>query len=545
MVLRLLHKTSTGVHDAAQIVAFFSIVGIVIGYLRDRAFVHFIGPSEVFDVYIASFKIADTLLLISLGFLSVAAITIMCERKKRDSEEELKHFVTNTFYIFSLFLLIVGLILWILIPHIVSTFFSEIGTDIYRDMVLYSRLLLIQAVLFSLSYFFTAVLTFKRRFVTYGLVPIVYNIGIIFGAMYLFSIYGGIGLVYGVLIGTLFAFLIQGFALLKTDILHKPTFSKKSLKDIINTVKISTPFAVISIANHGVNIMIIGYIFAISSSTLSIYYFADALHAIPFSIIVMAYAIASLPTLIKLITENRMDDFFETINSVLKTVIFILAPLVAIIFVISREIVHILFQTGEFVAQDTIVTSIILMGFIFHIIPFSFERLYIRFFMVTRKIKQLIPIYLSIIGLKVYAIWWLTTNITEDSSLIQYIYTNLPLTEYSHALLLIVVVTLVLFEILLVKSIGYWFMYLTKHNVFEVAPSFIQHMGVSFIAGTVMWFVSRQFNISETYLNSFIEACVVVGVGGIVWYILLTVLKNKELSNFKDKIKEKIYGKYT
>ena len=116
LMRKLLNKSHTNVHTIAYLLGGVSVFGYLVSFLRDRAFAHYFGPSELLDIYVASFQIPDVLFITATAFISVYALLPMFEEKKRQGEEMLREFVNTSFYFLVLFLLLGSTVLFFAIP---------------------------------------------------------------------------------------------------------------------------------------------------------------------------------------------------------------------------------------------------------------------------------------------------------------------------------------------------------------------------------------------------------------------------------------------
>ncbi|PIN97726.1 MAG: murein biosynthesis integral membrane protein MurJ, partial [Nitrosopumilus sp. CG10_big_fil_rev_8_21_14_0_10_33_7] len=107
-----------------------------------------------------------------------------------------------------------------------------------------------------------------------SLTPIVYNLGIIIGALLFYPMYGPIGLAYGVILGTIFHLLIQiptlffsGFTLsLPKKLLHP---------GVIEIAKLMIPRMVALGANQFMLLAIIFFASTLGTGNITIFQFAN------------------------------------------------------------------------------------------------------------------------------------------------------------------------------------------------------------------------------------------------------------------------------
>src|SRR3989344_4963835 len=89
-------------------------------------------------------------------------------------------------------------------PQFLAFLYPNFVTSPYQsEFVLLSRLLLIQPILLGLSGVLGSVLQVHRRFALFALSPVLYNLGIILGAIFFYPRFGLLGIGFGVIIGAI------------------------------------------------------------------------------------------------------------------------------------------------------------------------------------------------------------------------------------------------------------------------------------------------------------------------------------------------------
>ena len=121
-ILRIFRKEYININQAALLLGSFAFLSQILGMLRDRLIAHSIGPSFVLDAYYAAFRVPD-LIFISLAslFSITVLIPFLIEKMKGDSFNfETQKFLNDIFTVFLLGMIVVSLIVFILMPYIVS-----------------------------------------------------------------------------------------------------------------------------------------------------------------------------------------------------------------------------------------------------------------------------------------------------------------------------------------------------------------------------------------------------------------------------------------
>src|SRR3989344_2764712 len=58
-IVKFLEREVSGLHEAAYLLAFFTVLSNVAAFVRDRLFAHYYGASATLDVYYAAFRLPD------------------------------------------------------------------------------------------------------------------------------------------------------------------------------------------------------------------------------------------------------------------------------------------------------------------------------------------------------------------------------------------------------------------------------------------------------------------------------------------------------
>ncbi|HMQ53081.1 MAG TPA: lipid II flippase MurJ, partial [Anaerolineae bacterium] len=206
------------VQSAGILMAAF-LVNKVLAIGRQIVIARAFGTGSDYDAFVAAFRLPDILfMLIAGGALGTAFIPILSQRlsDRPDRDPEGWHLtssVLNSLLLATGAIAAVAAILALpLIQWLVAPGFDP---ELSRLTASLMQLTLISTVIFSVSSLLGAVLHTRQHFFLPALAPLVYNGGIIVGALYLVPVWGIYGLVWGAILGALGHLLIQVPALLR------------------------------------------------------------------------------------------------------------------------------------------------------------------------------------------------------------------------------------------------------------------------------------------------------------------------------------------
>jgi putative peptidoglycan lipid II flippase len=209
MWTKLWHKINNTVAGGALIIACFSFLSKIIALFRERLIAYNFGASEISDIYYAAFRLPDIIFnTLVLGALTSAFIPVFQKvwHKNKDEALVLANSVLNLFLIVIFFLSLLAAIFTPQIMDFLTPGFSEWQMIKVNQL---TRIMLLSILFFVGSNVIGGVLNSWKKFFSFSLAASFYNLGIIFGIVFLYPIFGLTGLAWGVLIGAILHLVVQ------------------------------------------------------------------------------------------------------------------------------------------------------------------------------------------------------------------------------------------------------------------------------------------------------------------------------------------------
>jgi len=184
------------------------------------------GVGDQWDAFVTANRIPEQIvLLIGGGALSYAFIPVFSSflaREDRPGAWRLASSVINTVFLVTLGLSVIGFMLapW-LVRHVVAPGFTA---DKAAEAVKLMRILLISTLIFSISGMFQGILHSHNHFLLPALAPILFDVGILFGAAFLIGPLGVYGIAWGAVLGAAMHFSIQVPGLIRYRMRWIPRF---------------------------------------------------------------------------------------------------------------------------------------------------------------------------------------------------------------------------------------------------------------------------------------------------------------------------------
>lgn len=187
-----------------------------VGLFRDRILAKTFPELQIVDVYIAAFRPSDLLfqMCIMAGF-SVAVVPLLARYKAKGEQEHMNTFLSGVVSVAALVFGCVALLVAVAFPWI-APLLTQFQGDALVLYIQFGRLALLTNFLFVFGNAFGQYLITVQRYWMYGLTPILYTLGTIFGTLYLTPIFGAYGPIYGTLAGSIVYVLLRFAAVYKS-----------------------------------------------------------------------------------------------------------------------------------------------------------------------------------------------------------------------------------------------------------------------------------------------------------------------------------------
>jgi len=365
MIKRLFTGQINSITIAALLIALSSLVSRFLGIFRDRILAGEFGAGDTLDVYYAAFRVPDLIFnLLVLGALSAGFIPILtglikdqkCRERTLFSKcpnKEAWELSSNLLNIMGAALIAISLVGIAVTPWLVEIIAYGFSDEKKAATVNLTRIMFLSPVFLGISSVLGGVLQSFKRFLAYSVAPILYNLGIIFGALYLAPIYGVYGLSFGVVIGAFLHMMVQIPVVLRLGFKYKPLFDLKN-KQIRKIGTMMIP-RVMSLGISQINLLVITVIATtLAGGSLAVFNFANNLQSFPIGVIGISFAVAAFPML----SAHAFDreKLIYNFSNVFRQILFFIIPATVLLLTLRAQIIRVVLGTGKFDWSDTLLT---------------------------------------------------------------------------------------------------------------------------------------------------------------------------------------------
>lgn len=545
-LLKLLNKDITSMNQAALVLAVFSVLSQLLGLFRDRFLASVVGPSATLDVYYASFRAPDFIYNAVASLFSVTVlIPFITSHIKKADEEKMNRFSNSLLSVYFLGMIIVSAVAFILMPYIAHAISPGFSFSQHTDLVTYTRIMLLSPVLFGLSSLFSAFTQVKQKFLSFALAPLLYNLGIVIGIVFFYPLLGILGVIFGVILGAILHVLIQIPSLLSVS--RFPRFTKNiDWKTIKEVVKQSLPRTLgLSISNITfIAMSAIASLLVVGS--ISVFQLSYNIQTTPMMIIGISYAVAAFPTLTKLFTEDKKEEFMSLIHRATRNILFFSIPCALFFIVLRAQIVRLLLGTGVFSWNDTRLVAGALALFSISITAQSLILILVRGFYAKGNTKT--PLKINLVGLVVTILSTALLLLAFKNNLVfqNFITSLLRVDGVSGASVLLLPLGFSIGQI--VNAVLLW-LYFHKENKtiktsHDIRKTLLHTLGAGIISATGIYIALSLLGVGvdqATFVGVLLQG-VLSGIFGLAIYAgVLVLLKNEDIYLFIETIKTKFW----
>ncbi len=388
MLDRILKHKTKNITRAAIVLSFSAFLSHTLALVRDRLLAGTFGAGEVLDLYFAAFRLPDLIQAVFVsGGLAAVFLPVFSKEYEKDKEEAFL-FANNLLNFTFLFLAVLSVIFFVTASQLVKLIAPGFTSSQLQTLAWLMRIMLLSPILFGLSSIFSGLLQYFDRFIAYGLAPVFYNLGIIFGIIFLAPRWGVYGLVVGPIIGALAHFLVQVPSAVQEGFFYRPvvTLRNHRLKETISLI----PFTAVGAFFVQLNVIVIT---ALASTlfvgSISIFTLTKNLRGVPVSLIALPFCLASFPVLSKKWTHLDKKDFWEEFSRIFRQMLFLVMPISVFTFILRAQVVRLVFQTGRWGWTETQLSAASLGIFSFSIFSVCFVALFRRVFYTIQKAKTI------------------------------------------------------------------------------------------------------------------------------------------------------------
>jgi putative peptidoglycan lipid II flippase len=354
----LLSRRQNSIMSAALVIMATYGVSHLMGLFKTRLLisVFFGARASLLDVYYAAFVIPDTLFqLLVVGSLSAAFIPVFT-RLLTQNEDEAWRVAGISLNLTLVVFFVLSSLIFIFARPLSQLIAPGFDPDQITIMVSLLRIMLVSQIFFCISGFLTGIIQSHQRFVVPALAPIMYNLGIILGTLFLSPFIGIYGPAIGVVVGAVLHMTIQVPMAFRLG--FRPIFSlNTNHRGVLEIIRLIPPRALTLGIDQIEQFIAVIFSSLLLPGSLTLFNVAKLLYALPTSLFGVTIGQAALPALSKLSAESDRKSFRQTLVESLLQIVYLSLPLAIMFIVLRIPIVRLIFGAKSFPWLATLTTG--------------------------------------------------------------------------------------------------------------------------------------------------------------------------------------------
>ncbi len=513
---------------AVLILIIASVGSNILGMVRNHFFAEKISTSLLASYY-AAFRIPDLLYnLVVLGVLSSVFISIFMEEMTHEDKKKAFKFANNVINFIIVSLGILSLVLLFLMPFLTNLIAPGFSLEAKGLTTKLSQLMLLSPIIFGLSSIAGGILNSFKKFTAYALAPLLYNLGIIFGTLFLVPVFGIFGLVYGVLVGALLHLFVQLPSVLKLGFRYQPILNLKerSLKEIL---KLAPPRMGGLMANQA-NFFIATILGSVvGGGSIAYLNLANDIQTFVSVVFGLSFATAIFPVLTEKASQDKTQSFIFEFSQTFRQILFFTIPSALGLILLRGQIVRLILGYGLFKIIDTKLTAAVLGAFALSLFSQATIPLLVRAFYALKDTKT--PFYAAFFSVSIN----LLGSLTLPKLFSQYAIDpgkniTFAVVGLAAAFTIASFVNMIILLVALHKRLG-------NFNESEIFVSLGKVLFASAIMGTIIqvlkYGISPIIDPAHPVLGFTTQTLAVIFIGAGVYFLITYLLKCDETQGFK------------
>ncbi len=381
-------------------IIFGQLAGLARGIIVARQF----GASPELDAFFAANRVSETLFLLvaggALGSAFIPTFTGLLARDEKDSAWRLASALANAVTLtLSLLAALIALFAPQVVHYLLAPGLSE-NPQLFALTISLLRIQLISSVLFGLGGLIVGILNAHQVFFIPALTPAMYQLGIIFGAVFLAPSMGTYGLAWGVVTGAIFYLLIQIPSLLKRRGTY--TFSLELHNPNTRQVIFLMAPRLIGVAVVQLNFWVNTNLASrMEKGSVAALYYGFALMLMAQAAIAQSVAIAAMPTFSAQHALGKLDEMRSSLAASLRGILLMALPASIGLIILREPLISFLYQRGEFDGRDVQLVAWALLWYAAGLVGHSIMEVLTRAFYAQQDTKTPVIIGTIAMGLNV------------------------------------------------------------------------------------------------------------------------------------------------
>ena len=389
---------------AALLLSAMFLLSRLLGFARQAVINSQIGLGPEADAWFAAFRIPDTLFtLFAGGALISAFIPVYAGLRGIEHAEDRRRLFSGVLNLLGMVMIGGSLLGALLAPALMAVLVPGFDEPTRAMATEATRYLMLSPLLLGISAVFKGALHAERDFLLPAVGPLLYNLGVIAGALFLVEPLGIVGLAWGTIGGAVLHLLIQVPGLRRAGLGWRPALAMRGAGRRVIALMLPRlgGFAVIQLSFFFIN-----YLASLQGPS-GVAAFANAwmLLLFPLGVLAIPYAEAVLPEFSDLNARGDTAGLAQATSESLTFVLFATLPAGLVMIVTGEPLVRVLFERGAFDATASAATAVVLAALAVGLIGHAAAEILTRVFYARQDTRRPVLVISACLLLHMVVSW--------------------------------------------------------------------------------------------------------------------------------------------
>ena len=516
-------KRGNSVFQAAGILMITMMLSRVLGFVRDITISSIFSAGRYADVYTAAFTIPDLIYFALVGgALSSAFIPVFSGYLANHKEEDayiVASTILNLVSIAALVLIALGMIFT---PQLVDLLFQFEDEETIALTILLTRVMFAQCFFMCLAGISQGILQCYKEFAIPAFGAVVYNIAIIVVGLLLHQKFGILGFTLGVVVGSMLNLAMQIPAMVRYQFKYRPVIDLHH-PGVKKFFLLFMP-VILGLSMNELNLIVSQALASgLSEGTIYALKQAQRIMMLPVGIFAASIGLSVFPTMPSHVARGEMAEYKQHLTMGLRTIIFITLPAAVGLVALSHPVVRAMYLQLEVTPAQVDMIAVCLVFYCIGLVGYSAQQILNRGFYAVEDTKSPVLINVFVLVFNIVASFLLVGPLEHRGLAMAYSLSGL--------------LSMVVLGVFLRRKIGpYGGRALLKSALQSIIASVV--MGIAVYAAAAGM---EQVLDMSSKLMQIGQVCVGVGVGVMVYAVMVIAMKMEEAQQVLRIVKRKLH----
>ena len=370
---------ASSVFSASLLLTASTLLSGLLGLVRSKLIASYFGVSSAVDAYSSAFQLPEAIAYLLIGGVASATfVKLLTQYESEGRQAEGDRALSNILNVMLIVLSLVMVVAGVFAPQYVRIAFKFQDPETARLCVQLTRLLLVNQLFLFAGGVFGSRLMVRKIFTYQALQPLIYNGGIIVGAVTLHARLGVHSLAIGAVAGSFFGFfLIQFIGARSVGMRWSPVFNFRD-PALAQWIRLSLPL-MLGQTLVTFDPWIRSHFASETKGAISLMNYASMIFFLPMRIIGPAAGAASLPFFASLWLQEKAK-YQGAVNRSVSRLMAVSILLTSVMIALAGPIIDVALRGGRFHGTDATDTAHLLVLFCISLIFWASQNIYSRAF---------------------------------------------------------------------------------------------------------------------------------------------------------------------